>query len=116
MDQKSKPIDPKLIATPFSYTDLVAYQEGSVVSRTVIEKPVGTVTVFAFDKGEKLSTHSAPYDALLQVIEGSGRITIEDKVFNIAAPGVIIMPANRPHAVEAAEKFKMALIMIRQKD
>ena len=72
------------------------------------------MTVFAFDKGEKLSTHSAPYDALLQVIEGSGRITIEDKVFNVAAPGVIIMPASRPHAVEAAEKFKMVLIMIRQ--
>ena len=74
------------------------------------------MTVFAFDKGEKLSTHSAPYDALLQVIEGSGRITIEDKVFTVVAPGAIIMPANRPHAVEAAEKFKMVLIMIRQKD
>lgn len=114
-DPGQKAIDPRLVATPFSYADTVAYQDGSVVSRTVINKPAGTVTVFAFDKGERLSTHSAPFDALLQVVEGSGIITIEDKEFVVHAPESIIMPANKPHAVIAAERFKMVLVMVRSK-
>jgi quercetin dioxygenase-like cupin family protein len=114
-DENSKSIDPRLIATPFSYADTVAYQDGAVVSRTIIKKPAGTVTVFAFDKGERLSTHSAPFDALLQVVEGSGRVTIEETEYVIHAPESIIMPADKPHSVIAEERFKMVLIMIRQK-
>ena len=114
-DSESKPIDPRLIATPFSFADSVEYQDGAVVSRTIINKPAGTVTVFAFDKGERLSTHSAPYDALLQVVEGSGHITIEDKMHVVHAPESIILPANKPHGVIADERFKMALVMIRSK-
>lgn len=112
---ESKPIDPRLVGTPFSYAGTVAYQDGAVVSRTIINKPAGTVTVFAFDKGERLSTHSAPFDALLQVVEGSGRITIEDQAYVVRAPESIIMPADRPHSVVAEERFKMVLVMIRQK-
>jgi quercetin dioxygenase-like cupin family protein len=111
----TKPIDSRLVATPFTYADLVNYQDGAVVSRTIIDKPVGTVTVFAFDAGERLSTHSAPFDALLQVVEGAGVITIEEQEFTIQAPAAIIMPANRPHSVVAPARFKMVLTMIRQK-
>ncbi len=109
-----KPIDPKLLAAPFEYAKLVTYQEGSIVSRTIVDKGVGTVTVFAFDKGQKLSTHSAPFDALLQVVEGEGLITIEDADYPLKEPAVIIMPANKPHSVHAPQKFKMVLVMIRQ--
>jgi quercetin dioxygenase-like cupin family protein len=112
---EQKPIDPRLVATPFSYADTVAYQDGAVVSRTIINKPAGTVTVFAFDKGERLSTHSAPFDALLQVVEGSGLVTIEDKEHVVRTPESIIMPADKPHGVVAAERFKMVLVMIRSK-
>jgi quercetin dioxygenase-like cupin family protein len=108
------PIDPKLIGTPLDFAALVAYQPGAVVSRTIIDKPVGTVTVFAFDEGQRLSTHSAPYDALLQVVDGTGIITIEGQEFAIAAPGAIIMPANKPHAVDGRGKFKMLLTMIKK--
>ncbi len=108
-----QPVDPKLISQSFDYSELVTYQEGSIVSRTIINKPVGTVTVFAFDAGQKLSTHSAPYDALLQVVDGSGLITIEGKEFTLDAPMAIIMPADKPHAVDAPQRFKMVLTMIR---
>jgi quercetin dioxygenase-like cupin family protein len=113
-EQGIKPIDPRLVATPFVYADLVGYQDGAVVSRTIIDKPVGTVTVFAFDKGERLSVHSAPFDALLQVVDGTGVVTIEAAEYVLSAPEAIIMPANRPHSVAAIERFKMVLTMIRQ--
>ena len=100
------------IAVPF----LVSWQEGSIVSRTIIDKNVGTVTVFAFDEDQKLSTHSAPFDALVQIVEGTGIIRIEDEVFEIDAPGVIIMPANKPHSVAGKGRFKMVLTMIRVKE
>jgi quercetin dioxygenase-like cupin family protein len=73
------------------------------------------VTIFAFDKGQKLSTHSAPYDALVQIVEGRGLIVIEDKEFPLEAPQAIIMPADKPHAVHAPTRFKMILTMIRTK-
>jgi quercetin dioxygenase-like cupin family protein len=114
-EKNEKPINDRLLATPLDYAKLVDYQDGAVVSRAVINKDAGTVTVFAFDKGERLSTHSAPFDALLQVVEGTGRITVETKEYAIAAPMFIIMPANKPHAVDADEKFKMVLVMIRSK-
>lgn len=111
---KDSGIPEKLMATPFRYSDLVAYQEGSVVSRTLIKKPEGTVTVFAFDAGQKLSTHSAPFDAMIEIIDGQGVITIEEQEFTLEMGQQIIMPANKPHAVDARVPFKMVLIMIKE--
>jgi quercetin dioxygenase-like cupin family protein len=94
---------------------LAEYQEGSVVSRTVIDRKIGTVTVFAFDAGEGLSEHTAPYDALVHVIDGKAEITISGEAIEVGAGEMIIMPAGRPHSLRAAQRFKMVLIMIRQK-
>ena len=93
--------------------NLAGYQEGAVVSRAVIDKPVGTVTAFAFDVGEGLSEHTAPYDALVQVLDGEAEVNIEGTVQTVSAGEIIIMPANRPHSMRAAKRFKMLLIMIR---
>lgn len=93
--------------------DLVNYQEGAVVSRTVIDKKNGTVTLFAFDAGQGLSEHAAPYDALVQVLDGEVTITIAGQPFHLRAGEMIIMPANQPHAVRATQRFKMVLTMIR---
>ena len=101
------------VGRPFSYAELVDYQEGSIVSRTIIDKPTGTITLFAFDKGQNLSEHTAPFDALVEVIEGTGTITIDGKDYEVRAGQQIIMPADKPHAVEAQERFKMVLVMIR---
>lgn len=93
--------------------DLADYQEGSVVSTEIIRKEAGTVTIFAFDKGEGLSTHSAPFDAMVQIIDGKAKITIDD-VDNIVETGqMIIMPADIPHGLIAEEPFKMVLTMIK---
>ena len=94
--------------------DLVAYQTGSVVSRTLIDKSVGTVTVFAFDHGQGLSEHTAPFDALVQVIDGTADITIDGSVHTVKEGEMIIMPANKPHALKANPQFKMLLTMIRK--
>ncbi len=107
--------DEGLFARPFSYAELVDYQEGSIVSRAIIDKPVGTITVFAFDKGQKLSEHTAPYDALVEVIDGNAAISIEGKDHEVRTGQQIIMPADKAHAVEARERFKMVLVMIRAK-
>ena len=93
--------------------ELIGYQDGSIVSRTIIEKPSGTVTLFAFDKGQSLSVHTAPFDAMAQVLDGKGRFTIAGEPFELEAGRMIIMPANVPHAVDAVEPFKMLLTMIR---
>ncbi|WP_136523777.1 cupin domain-containing protein [Geomonas ferrireducens] len=93
--------------------NLAGYQDGAVVSRTVIDKPVGTITAFAFDAGEGLSEHTAPYDAFVQVIDGEAEINIDGKAHNVTAGEIIIMPANRPHSLRAVKRFKMLLVMIR---
>jgi quercetin dioxygenase-like cupin family protein len=93
---------------------LVSYQEGSVVSRTVINKPAGTITLFAFDKGQALSEHTAPFDALVIVMDGAAEITISGKPYRLNKGEMIIMPASLPHALMAAEKFKMMLVMIQE--
>jgi len=93
--------------------DLVAYQEGSVVSKTLMEKETGTVTLFAFDKGQGLSEHTAPFDAMVCVLDGVADITIAGKPVTVRQGEVFIMPANKPHALEATERFKMMLVMIR---
>ncbi len=92
---------------------LVDYQTGSVVSRTVIAKKTGTVTVFAFDKGQGLSTHSAPFDALVYILDGEAKITISDKPQKVKAGEIIIMPADKPHALKAVKPFKMVLVMVK---
>lgn len=94
-------------------TDLVEYQEGSVVSRTIIKKDTGTVTLFAFDERQELSEHTAPFDALVYVLDGEAEITISDKRFCCKAGEMVIMPANQPHAVKAPKKFKMLLVTIK---
>jgi quercetin dioxygenase-like cupin family protein len=93
--------------------DLVAYQEGAVVSRTLIDKSVGTVTVFSFDQGQGLSEHTTPYDALVEILDGEVEITISGERHLVKAGEMIIMPANHPHALHATKAFKMMLIMIR---
>ncbi len=92
---------------------LIEYQEDSVVSRTLIDKEAGTVTLFAFDQGEGLSEHTAPYDAMVQVLEGEGKVTISGKPVMVKQGEMTIMPANKPHALFAVTRFKMLLTMIR---
>ncbi len=92
---------------------LVEYAADSIVSKTILDKPVGTITLFAFDRGQKLSEHTAPYDAVVQVVDGSAQLTIGGEDVKALAGEIIIMPANVPHAVAADEKFKMLLTMIR---
>ena len=96
-----------------SIQDLVDYQEGSVVSRQIIKKDVGTVTIFAFDKGEGLSEHTAPFDAIVNICEGEAEVIISGNAHRVKKDEMIIMPANEPHALKANERFKMILIMIR---
>jgi len=96
-----------------SLTKLISYQSDSVVSMTIIKKQAGTVTLFAFDKGQALSEHTAPFDALAEIVEGKGEITISGKVFEVSAGEIILMPANAPHAVAAVGRMKMLLTMIR---
>jgi len=94
---------------------LVVYSKASIVSRTLIDKPAGTLTLFAFDAGQGLSEHTAPYDAVIQVLEGAAELTIGGKKVKAVAGRTVIMPARVPHAVRATKKFKMLLTMIRQK-
>jgi quercetin dioxygenase-like cupin family protein len=92
--------------------DLIGYQDGSVVSRMMVFKKSGTITLFAFDQGEGLSEHTAPYDAIVTILDGEALITIEGEPFTLKAGEMIIMPAEKPHAVEAIGRFKMMLTMI----
>lgn len=93
--------------------DLVAYQEGSVVSREIVRKATGTVTVFAFDADQGLSEHTAPFDATVYILDGEAEITISGKPLMVREGELVIMPANEPHALRAVKRFKMLLIMIR---
>jgi len=102
-----------LKAQAFKPVDLLDYQEGSVVSRTIIDKKIGTVTLFAFDKGEGLSEHTAPFDALVYILDGEVEVVISGKAHRLKKDEMIIMPANQPHALKAVERFKMLLVMIR---
>jgi quercetin dioxygenase-like cupin family protein len=92
---------------------LVGYRDDSVVSRTLIDKKAGTVTLFAFDEGQGLSEHTAPFDALVLILDGEAEITISGKTHRLKEGEMIIMPANKPHALKAASKFKMMLTMIK---
>ena len=92
---------------------LAEYQEDSIVSRTLIDKKAGTVTFFAFDQGQGLSEHVAPFDALVSILDGEAEVAISGKTFHLIGGEMIILPANKPHALKATEKFKMMLIMIK---
>ncbi len=103
----------KLIGRVVELAGLVEYQEGSVVSRTVIDKDTGTVTLFAFDQGQGLSEHTTPFDALVYILDGEAEITISGEPFTVTAGEMLIMPADQPHALTAVQPFKMLLVMIR---
>ena len=93
--------------------ELVSYQDGAVVSRQITKAETGNVTLFAFDKDQELSEHTAPFDALVHVLDGEAEIKISGKAFKLKTGEAIIMPANEPHAVKALTRFKMLLTMIR---
>lgn len=93
--------------------EMVGYQEGSIVSREIIRKPTGTVTLFAFDEGQGLSEHIAPFDALVQVLDGEAEVSIAGISHHLKRGEMVIMPANQPHALKALSWFKMMLVMIR---
>ena len=105
--------DTSLLGKALGIAALVEYQSGAVVSRTIIERKTGTVTLFAFDKGQGLSEHTAPFDALVHVIDGEAVVIIDGKSINLKSGEAVIMPANQPHALRAVDRFKMMLVMIR---
>ncbi len=110
MDEKN---EDRPVAAVIKILDLISYQSGSVVSRIIAKTAAGTVTLFAFDAGQGLSEHTAPFDALVQMIEGSAEITIAGEPFQVQSGEMIIMPANRPHALHAVTRFKMILTMLK---
>ena len=103
----------KLEASPFKLNEMIAYQDGAVVSREILRKKTGTVTVFAFDKGQDLSEHTAPFDATILCLDGELEATIDGTPMKVQEGEMLIMPADKPHSIKAVEKFKMLLIMIR---
>ena len=102
-----------LVAEISKLEDLIEYQQGSVVSHTIIDKKTGNITLFAFDENQGLSEHTAPYDAMVYIIDGKVEITISGKPLMLKKAEMTIMPANEPHALAAKTKFKMLLTMIK---
>jgi len=103
----------ELIGEVTNLADLIGYQSGSVVSKEIIKKNTGTVTLFAFDEGQGLSEHTAPFDALVYILDGEVEITISGKASRLNTGNMIIMPANEPHALTAIKPYKMLLVMIK---
>jgi len=99
---------------PVALDELVSYQDGSIVSRTLVKKNGGTLTLFAFDAGQSLSEHSAPFDAVVQILDGEAELVIGGEKVSAPAGRTVLMPADIPHAVHARERFKMLLVMIRE--
>jgi len=106
-------VEEKLLAHALALTDLVDYQEGAVVSRTLMDKETGSITLFAFDKGQGLSEHTAPYDALVYVFDGDVEIVIAGSPVRLRSGEFTIMPAGKSHSLKALSQFKMMLVMIR---
>ena len=113
MTDKEQPHSENLVAQALDMVGLIGYQAGSVVSRTIINKKTGTVTLFAFDDEQGLSEHTAPYDALVYSLEGEAQVTISGKDIKVKRGEMVIMPAGRPHALKALGKYKMLLTMIK---
>jgi len=111
-DNKQTGVD-DIMAQVARLVDLVDYQEESVVSRTLVDRKTGSVTLFAFDEGQGLSEHTAPFDALVYLLDGEAEIVISGKPLRLKEGEMVIMPANEPHALEAVKRFKMVLTMIR---
>jgi quercetin dioxygenase-like cupin family protein len=109
MEQKAE----SLVGQVLNLVNLVGYQDGAVVSRTVINQKTGTVTLFSFDEGQGLSEHTAPFDAMVYVLDGEAEVTISGETNQVKAGEMIIMPAGKPHALKAVKRFKMLLIMIK---
>lgn len=101
-------------AEPVRLTELLDYVSGSIVSRTLAKKKTGTITLFAFDAGQELSEHTAPFDAYVQVLDGDVELTIGGEILVARAGDTVVMPADIPHAVSAVKQFKMLLTMIRE--
>jgi quercetin dioxygenase-like cupin family protein len=102
-----------LAAKVVSMAGLVDYQKGAIVSRTLIDKPDGTLTLFSFDAGQGLSEHTAPFDALVYILDGEAEITISGRALRAGQGEMVVMPAGEPHALKAARRFKMLLVMIK---
>jgi len=102
-----------LLAKVIGLAEFVEYQKGSVVSKELIGKKAGTVTLFAFDEGQGLSEHTSPYDAMVYILDGSAEIFIAGAKHNVATGETIIMPAGKPHSLKAAKRFKMMLVLVR---
>ena len=98
---------------PICLLDLVTYQDGAIVSRTLSNQKNGSITLFSFDEGQKLSEHTSPFDAFVQILEGNAEITISGKRFSAGRGELVVLPANQPHALRALTRFKMLLSMIR---
>jgi quercetin dioxygenase-like cupin family protein len=114
MEEAKKPAQTnKLIANAARLADLVDYQQGAVVSRAIIDKKAGTLTLFAFDKGQGLSEHTAPFDAFLYMLDGEAEVTISGRTLLLREGEMVIMPAGEPHSLQAVDRFKMLLVMIR---
>ena len=103
----------ELIGTALTLSELVSYQDGSVVSKTLIDKKIGTLTMFSFGAGQGLSEHTAPFDAVVQVVDGEADVVINGETQTVHSGQMIIMPANIPHELKAVRPFKMLLTMIR---
>jgi len=98
--------------SPTVLNDMVEYQPGSIVSRAILNQPSGSVTLFSFDAGESLSEHTAPFDAMVVILDGEALVTVAGQPYSLRAGETIIMPAGQPHALQAAKRFKMLLVMI----
>jgi len=103
----------KLTGVAVTLTDLLDYQDDAVVSRTIIDKKTGTLALFSFDEGQGLSEHTAPFDALVYILDGEAEVTISGNSLQLEEGEAVVMPANEPHALRATKKFKMMLVMIR---
>ena len=113
MSNEKRTVLESCVSCEQNLSGLIEYASDSIVSKTILDKPVGTITLFAFDKGQNLSEHTAPYDAVVQVLDGTGLVRIAGQDIKVSAGEIIIMPANIRHAVAAEARFKMLLTMIR---
>ncbi|MCC7158790.1 MAG: cupin domain-containing protein [Ignavibacteria bacterium] len=113
MTKQEQPAEQTIDTEKMDLQNLLNYQPNSVVSRVLLKKPSGTITVFAFAEGEGLSEHTAPFDAYVQILDGEAEITISSKPVILKSGEVIIMPANKPHSLKAISEFKMLLVMIK---
>ncbi|MBZ0201557.1 MAG: cupin domain-containing protein [Ignavibacteria bacterium] len=113
MTKQEQPAEQTIDTEKMDLQNLLSYQPNSIVSRVLLKKPSGTITVFAFAEGEGLSEHTAPFDAYVQILDGEAEITISSKSVILKSGEVIIMPANKPHSLKAISEFKMLLVMIK---